>query len=385
MKGSIQKRQGPRGTVWTAMIDLPRDPETGKRRQQRITAPTKREVEALMAQALTTVQTGNFAEASHKKITVGEYLAEWLVTAEQTLRPASFGRYQEIVRLHLTPGLGKIQLAKLTALQVKTFYSKLLTPGTNRKKELSKTSVNNIHNMLHKALDEAVRLGLLVRNVTDLIDAPKRTRPEHTTWTGEQVRAFLAVADTDAYAALWRLAVYTGMRRGELLGLKWDDVDLERAVLSVRRTYSRAEGGSYRLGSPKTASGRRQITLPPLVVNALRQHRVQQLEHRLKLGEAYTDQGFVFANPVGEPIHPNTLADHFHNLIKVSKLPAIRIHDLRHGHATLMMENGEHPKVVSERLGHANISITMDLYSHVTPTMQRQASDRLEKLIEGNA
>jgi integrase len=378
MKGKIQKRERKNGTVWTAIVELPRDPKTGKRRQTRISAPTKKEVESLMAQALVGLETG-YAEADIQKLTVEQYLNDWLPIAAQTLRPASYGRYEEIVRLHIVPALGKALLAKLSPLQVTKFYGECLAGGK------SKTTVNNIHNMLHKALDEAVRLGLLLRNVTDLIDAPGRSRPEYITWTGEQVRAFLEVSDVDDFGALWRLAIYTGMRRGEMLGLKWEDVDMERAVLSVRRTYSRGEHGRYVLGAPKTASGRRQITLPSSVVTSLRQHRVRQVEQRLHIGEAYKDQGFVFANISGEPTHPNTLTLHFHKLIRLASLPRIRIHDLRHGHATLMMENGEHPKVVSERLGHANISITMDLYSHVTPTMQRQASDRFEKLIEGGA
>lgn len=160
------------------------------------------------------------------------------------------------------------------------------------------------------------------------------------------------------------------MRRGEILGLKWEEVDLQRGALSVKHTLSRDNGGTYALGSPKTAHGRRSIALPRSVVESLRKHRVQQVEHKLGLGEAYKDADFVFATVLGEPLHPNTLAYRFKQITKLAKLPEIRIHDLRHTSATLMLANGEHPKVVQERLGHSDVSMTLNRYSHVTMTMQ---------------
>jgi integrase len=379
MSGKITKRVRRGKVVWTEIINLPAEPVTGKRRQKRISAPTKKEVETEQARLLSGIAAGGYAEADAKKITVDKYLGEWLLHVAPTLRPASRGRYAEVIKLHIGPVLGRVLLAKLTPLDVQRLYADRLAGG------LSPTTVSLIHNMLHKALKQAVRWGLLTRNVTEMVEPPSRARSQYTVWTGEQVRTFLAAADRDEYAALWRLAVYTGMRRGEMLGLQWADVDFERAVLSVKRTYSRGTDDKFELGQTKTASGRRQITLPSNLVGTLRAHRIKQLEDRLQMGEDYQDKGFVFANAIGEPVHPNTLAGHFSALIAAVELPRIRIHDLRHGHATLLMEDGVHPKVVSERLGHSNIKMTIDLYSHVTPTMQRQVSDRLEKLIEGGA
>jgi len=191
----------------------------------------------------------------------------------------------------------------------------------------------------------------------------------------------LAAAEGDEQEALWRLALLTGMRRGEILGLCWADVDLERGSLAVRRTLIREEGGKWAYGTPKTAKGRRQIALPPSGVDSLRRHRVRQLEHRLALGEIYQENDIVFANGIGEPLHPNTLTWRYKRLIAHAGVQAIRFHDLRHTSASLMLQNGEHPKVVQERLGHANIAITLDLYSHLTNDMQRDAAQRLDTLI----
>ncbi len=211
-------------------------------------------------------------------------MGDWLQQTSTNLRAASAGRYGEIIRLHITPELGKVQLTRLTPQQVSRFYTKLLDAG------LSRTTVNNIHAVLHKALDQAVRWGLVNRNVTDAVDAPSRSRPDHVTWNGEQVRLFLAEADKDEFAALWWTAVYSGMRRGELLGLKWEDVDFEGGTVSVKRTYSRGADNKFTLGKTKTASGRRSIPLPAQVMSRLRAHHTRQMDALLSLGDDYMDR-----------------------------------------------------------------------------------------------
>lgn len=379
MKGSIQKHVARDGKVtYYGRVEVSPDPVTGKRRWERISGTSKKDVENLVAQAIARVSRGGSAEADAQKITVEEYLTRWLQHAKTSLKPGSYGNYGEVIRLHINPTLGRIRLAKLTPLHVQSLYNDLLEKG------LSRSSVHKLHCIFHKALDQAMKWGLVFRNVTEAATPPSRPKPEYIVWNPEQVRAFLAQASKDEYAMIWRLAVYTGMRRGELLALKWEDVDFERKVLSVKRTYSRGTDNKYEMGSTKTASSRRQITLPSSVVEGLRAHYIRQMEARLELGVDYLDHGLVFANDIGQPIAPTSLARHFQRIIDTACLPQIRIHDLRHGHATVLMEDGVHPKVVSERLGHSNTRITLDLYSHVTPTMQRQVSDRLERLIEGN-
>ncbi len=368
MRGYIQKR----GSSWSAIVDLPPDPLTGKRRRKRVTAATKREVENLIAATIQAAQ-GGFTDAG--RMTLREFLDRWQEAAAPTLRPATRRRYADLIRLHLLPVLGSHRLAKLTAADVQRLYSDRLTAG------LSPTSVRHVHGVLHRALDQAVRWGLLARNVTDAVDPPRRATPEARVWDAQQVMTVLSASVGDNLEALWRLALLTGMRRGELLGLRWRDVDLDRGVLAVRRTLSRGANSRLVVGEPKTASGRRQIALPVSAVEVLRRHRVRQLELRLAAGPAYDDGDLVFPNERGAALHPNSLNLRFHQLIARAGVPPIRFHDLRHTCATLMLANGEHPKVVQERLGHADIAMTMNLYSHVTAGMQRTAADRLDALI----
>ena len=207
---------------------------------------------------------------------------------------------------------------------------------------------------------------------------PKRDTPEMTVWDSSQAAAFLAEADPTDLAALWRVALICGLRRGELLGLRWDDLDLDRGTLAVRRTLSRGTGGTWVLGEPKTATGRRSIALPASCVAAQRKHRAAQNAERLRLGPLWQDQGYIFTGATGQPLHVNSLTTRYAQLIKAAGVPRIRFHDLRHTCATLLLAQGIHPKVVQERLGHANISMTLDRYSHVIPGMQQAAADALD-------
>jgi integrase len=234
---------------------------------------------------------------------------------------------------------------------------------------------------LHHALDDAVKWGLLNRNVTDAVEAPKKARQEMHVWNAEQVGRVLRAAADDSLEALWRLAIYTGMRRGELLALKWSDVDLDGGALFVQRALSRGMTARLEEGEPKSRSGRRRIALSASVVESLKRHRVRQLEHRLATGDAYEDRGYVFANETGGHLHPNVLYRRYAALIARADVPVIRFHDLRHTSATLMLAEGVHGKIVQERLGHANIAMTLDLYSHVSADMQRDAADRLDALL----
>jgi integrase len=215
-----------------------------------------------------------------------------------------------------------------------------------------------------------------------MVDPPRRKTPEAKTWDAKQVATVLATAEGTGLSALWRLALLAGMRRGELLGLKWEDIDLDKRTLAVRRTRSRGKGGTWELGQPKTTSGRRSIALPASCVNALRKHRAAQNAERLRLGSLWEDQGFVFTNHTGGPLHVNSLVAQYEKLIKTAEVPRIRFHDLRHTSATLLLAQDIHPKIVQERLGHADIGMTLNRYSHVTPSMQREAAEALDKAIE---
>lgn len=309
----------------------------------------------------------------HQKI--GQFLKSWLDATRPTLRENTWVRYEQYVRLHAIPALGTIELTKLTPQHLQRLYTDRLAAGA------SPTTVHHLHAALHKALDQALRWNLVVRNAASLVDPPRNRHFEITTLSPEQARAFLDAATGDRLEALYVLALTTGMRQGELLGLRWADVDLDAAALHIRGSLQRLDGVLV-VAETKTNRSRRQVVLTPSAVSALRHHRAAQAEQRLRLGAAWRAGDLVFTNEVGNPIGASCLLRvWFRPLLKRAGLPAIRFHDLRHSAATLLLAQGTHPKIVAEMLGHSRIGTTLDLYSHVTPTMQREATLAMEAIL----
>jgi integrase len=333
----------------------------------------KREVESQAAELIQKAATG-FVDAG--KVTVREFFDHWLVAVAPSLRPATARRYRDVARLHIVSQIGNLRLSKLTPNDVQRLYANRLDYG------LSPTSVHHIHAILHRALDHGVRVGLLMRNVTDAVDPPRRQSPEMQVWSAADALKVLTAADGDTLEALWHLALTTGMRRGELLGLRWRDVDFDAGALSVCRTLSRGSSSRLEVGEPKTTAGRRRVALPASTVERLRRHATKQKELWLAVGPGYADRELVFATIKGTPILPNTLARAYAKLIERAGVPRIRFHDLRHTSATLLLASGEHPKVVQERLGHASISETLDRYSHVSADMQQRAAARFDVIFD---
>ena len=376
MKGAIKKYTAKNGKVsWRVTYDLPPDPVTGKCRQKRETAPTRKEAEALLTKALHALQSGAYIEAS--TATVGEWLPQWLDMAAPTVRPTTRHTYETLIELHIVPTLGTIPLAKLTPAHVQAFYGERLAA------KLSSTTVRMLHAVLRRALARAVKLRLMVRNPCEDVDVPQPAKAEMMTWTAEQARAFLAGTAGDDLAALWRLALSTGMRQGEMLALRWQDIDLDHGALAVRRTLTKDRDGRAAIGEPKSAAGRRSIALDSATVAALRRHKASQNARRLQWGEAWQDAGLVFDRGDGVLLHHCVARDSFRRAAKRLGLPPIRFHDMRHTAATLMLAGGVHPKIVQERLGHSNVAMTLDLYSHVSMDMQRDAAERLERALGG--
>ncbi|MEX0750245.1 MAG: site-specific integrase, partial [Dehalococcoidia bacterium] len=307
--------------------------------------------------------------------TVAQFMQRWLNASKPSLRVRTWDRYEQLVRLHVTPEIGKVQLTNLTPLHLQRLYSKKI------EERLSSTTVHHLHAMLHRALKQAVRWNLVQRNVADFVDAPRVGHYEITTLSARQASALLAAAEGSRLEALYVMALTTGMRQGELLGLRWKDVDLDRASIQIRGTMQATKDG-LRFAETKTRGSRRHVLLPARTVEAIRRHRVAQKEERLRIGAAWEDNELVFANEVGKPIAAgNLLKRSFEPLLKNAGLPRMRFHDLRHSAATLLLEQGIHAKIVQEMLGHTRISTTLDLYSHVTPTMQRQAADAFDALL----
>jgi integrase len=258
----------------------------------------------------------------------------------------------------------------------------LRKPRRFRDGPLSSTTVGYCHRLLRRALQDALRWGLIDRNPCDAVIPPRRAQHEMQVWTAAEVQQFLAFVADDRLAAMWRLCVVTGMRRGEIAGLRWVDVDLDAGRLAVRHTrvlvYDRAE-----VSQPKTPRSRRVIALDRGTVEALRRHRGQQLDEREQLAEVWIDSGYVFVREDGAPIDPDRISHLFAGLVVATGLPRIRLHDLRHTAASLAMATGVHPKVVSERLGHASVAFTLDVYSHLVPGMQEEAASQIASLIDG--
>jgi integrase len=272
--------------------------------------------------------------------------------------------------------LGRLGLTKLTAQHIQRLWGEKLECGS------SPMTVRHLHAVLHKALEDALRLNLVQRNVADLVSLPRIAKHEMKALAPDQARALLDAARGDRLEALYAVAVYTGMRQGELLALRWSDVDFERKHLQVRATLQAIPGGGFEFAEPKTKGSRRKITLPQGAIKALREHRVRQKEERLALGEAWEDLDLVFPNPIGRPMDAsNLLRRQFYPLLEKVGLPRIRFHDLRHTAATLMLTGGVQVKAVSEMLGHSSVNITLETYSHVLPGIHQQAAATMDAIL----
>jgi integrase len=381
MQGHIRKRG--KGS-WTVVIDLGRDPAKGRRRQLwQSVKGTKREAQSLLVQLLHQRDTG--IDALPGKITVAEYLHRWLQDyARPNTAPKTYRCYEDIIRRHLIPILGTMPLTRLRPQHIQAYYSQALQTGRlDRQGGLSARSVLRHHQVLHTALRHAVKWQLLARNPADAVEPPRPGRHELRPVGPEEVRRLLSAADAKPHSTLVHLAIMTGLRQGELLGLRWQDVDLGASVLHVQQTAQWLPRQGFIFRQPKTAKSRRAVALSPETVRRLRQHRQRQLEERLSLGPAYQDHGLVFATPLGMPIDPSNLRRAWGRIVKAAGLGHLRFHDLRHAHATLMLQQGVHPKVVSERLGHSGVGITLDIYSHVLPGLQAAAAAQLDSLVNG--
>jgi integrase len=374
MRGHIRQRS-PKS--WASVLDLGPD-ATGKRRQKWHTVRGgKKDAQRELARLLHEINTGAYVEPS--RMTLSDYLDRWLDDyARPNVSAKTFERYEEIARLHLKPALGHHPLSKLQPLHIARYYSEALAYGRkDGRGGLSARSVLHHHRVLRAALHQAVKWLLLPRNPADAVEPP---RPKHREMRAldEAATAKLLRSASDSRLSLpVLLAVTTGLRRGEILGLRWQDVDLHKSSLAVRQSLEQTRGG-LAFKQPKTAKSRRVVALPALAVEALKQRKVEQATTRLALGPSYQDHDLVCPRDDGTPWPPDSFSSSFVGLVRRAGVPTIRFHDLRHTHATQLLRQGVHPKVVSERLGHATVGITLDVYSHVLPGMQAEAASRTD-------
>jgi integrase len=362
-EGSIfQRKDG----LWTVQVTI---------QNKRISKYFKTQSECREWLRNTQSQIHNGLTLAGARITVIEFLEQWLGTIRESVRPKTLYQYSQIVRQHIVPRLGIIKLKDLRPDQIQALYNEKLDKG------VSARTVLLTHSVLHKALNQALKLGMIGRNPAQAVSRQKFSHKEMRVLTSDQARTFLSAAESTRYRALFHLALHTGMREGELLGLKWEDLDWVTRQLHVKRQLQRTPGKGLVFAEPKTAAGRRTIVLSRSMVEKLREHMENQDQVRQQAGEKWQENGLIFPTTIGTPMAARNMYEDFKILLKRIGLPIIRFHDLRHTAATLMLQQGVHPKIVQERLGHADISMTMNIYSHVLPSMQEEAAEKLDELL----
>jgi integrase len=359
--------------TWTFVVDV--DGVNGRRRQLRRRGfPTKKAAQAELTAVLNDVHRGSYVRPS--RMTLGTYLTDrWLPARRADLRASTALGYTKLVASRILPALGDVPLSRIDAALLEAFYGDLVKGGGRDGKPLAAKTVAKTAGLLSIALADAVRLKLIAFNPATDARLPRRPQREMTAWTEAEASAFLASVGSERLSPLWRLALATGLRRGELCGLRWKDVDLVAGTLSVVST--RVVAAAVVTGEPKTRAGARVVSLDRETVVALSGWRRRQAEERLAAGGAWTDSGLVFVDELGVPPHPETITRWWREAVGRAGLPPIRLHDARHTAATVMLRAGVPVKVVSQRLGHADVAVTMRVYQHVTAQDDRAAADAL--------
>jgi len=304
-----------------------------------------------------------------------DFLEHWLKSYASSVRPNTIRSYAGVIQYHILPALGNIKLKDLSIDRIQMFYNNETENGT------SPRMVQYIHSVLRRSLNFALRWGLLVRNPALGAIRPKLLKTEMKTLNGDQVRVFLSAAKGTRNEALFWIAVSTGLREGEILGLKWSDLDWKTKRLQVKRQLQRLKGEGLVLTEPKSAAGKRLIILSSATLTVLQKHLNLQQEEKMFAGENWQENDLIFPSTLGTPLDPSNMSKDFKDTLKMARLPNIRFHDLRHTAASLMLLQGIHPKIVQERLGHSDISLTLNTYSHVIPTMQEEAAEKMDEIL----
>jgi integrase len=386
MQGHIHKRvrtdrRGKETVRWYVVIDRGFDHEGRRRQKWHGGFRTRREAEAARAKLVTDVNTGSYVLPG--RTTLSDWIRDsWLPMTEPRIKPSTFFSYKRNMEIHVLPALGSKLLQQLTPPMLNVLYANLAT-GSETRKPLAAKTISYIHSTLHKVLADAVDAGLLGRNVAAGAKPPRPARRATggiSAWEPHELAQFIHGVKKTRLGPIWRLSAMTGMRRGEVLGLRWQDVDLDRARLSVRQALV-AVGYEVIHSTPKSHNAR-VIDLDAETVAQLRAHRARQDEERAEWGDDYQDHDLVVAKENGEPIHPHTFSQSFERLLEKANLRRIRLHDLRHTHATLALKAGVPVKVISERLGHESPAFTLKQYAHVIPGMQAEAAAQVANLVD---
>ena len=384
-EGSIFQRSNG---YWKAQITVGVDPATGKQKKRQFSGKTRGEVAKKLTAALNGLQTGTYTEPT--LLTLEKWLNDWLTGRKPHIAENTYSGYENAIRCHLSPTLGKIKLKDLKTRDIQTLLNSKLENGrVNGKGGLCPRTVKYIYDTLNTALLQAVKERIIPYNIADAVEIPKQTKREMTTMTGAEIEVFFETVrnyqlnhhHTSPLFAAFYLDLSTGIRRGELLGLHWQEVDFEKKRVMIKTQLLRGKKRLY-FSEPKTAKSKRTISINDSTIEILRDHKRRQNELRLSLGESYQDNGLVFCTDEGQPIDPRNFTRHFETLLGKAGLTHYRFHDVRHTFATIGLENGISPKTLQEMLGHSTFKTTMDTYSHVTPAMQKEEAATMETALK---
>ena len=380
--GSMRKRtvekNGTEYTYWESRVTVGFDPITGKQVQKTFTGKTQREVREKANQAKYELKQGSYVAPN--KITVGEWMAQWQRDYFFGIKESTVRLYRKNISLYIDPHLGRIKLCDLTCQRVQQFYNALLHPANPTKEGLSPKSIKNVHGILHKALDQAVKNSLLRLNPTEGCVLPRIMKKEINPLTEAQIKALFSLLPGHPHEYLYQIALFTGLREGELLGLSWDCVDLENGTLCVKQQLQRVNG-ECQLVPPKNGKSR-TLAIAASVVQLFQKQKERQEMQMQELGPVWENCGMVFTNPTGGYLSYRTVYDCFKRLVTKIGAPEARVHDLRHTYAVLSIQSGDDIKTVQDNLGHATAAFTLDVYGHVSEQMKKRSADRLEATIQ---
>ncbi|WP_342399619.1 tyrosine-type recombinase/integrase [Weizmannia sp. FSL W8-0676] len=359
-------------------LDIGTDPVTGKRLQRRF-GPYKKKTEArrALSQKQYEISSGRYVDSQDIKL--GDFLKRWLDHKSKNVSSGTMANYRPFVMNHLIPNLGNIKMDQLKPGQIQELYDEYVEEET-----LSNQSIVHMHRILNNAYKKAIEWEIVTKNPCVAVKPPKPEKHRLQVWDETEVQFFLDMAKEDRFYIAYLLALSTGMRKGEILGLRWQDIDFTNQILSVNQAVTRKKGGGHEIGPLKTEKSYRNISLFDYVVTELKKYRHEQMKFKMENRKTYKDQDLVLASSTGSFILPRNLDRNWLDLIEKSALKPIRFHDMRHTHATILLKQGVHPKVVQERLGHSSITVTLDTYSHVLPNIQKAAAEKFGEQIFGN-
>lgn len=382
--GSIRNKEVNRNgkiyKYWEGRITVESD--TGKQKQQSISGKTKKDVSAKMNTLLYELQQGSYIEPT--KLLLNEWLDRWESKYLISVKDSTAILYSNTLQLYIRPELGQIRIQELSTEKIQGFYKKLFRPSKSDREPLSAKTIRNIHGILHKALAQAVKQKILSANPSDDCELPKVQRPDIRPFNDLQVARFLKAVTNHVHEYLYKITLLTGMREGEILGLQWDCVDLQKGQVSIARQLRKQQkkGGEYYFSSPKNGKTR-LITIPPSVVHLFESQRSRQLEMQSRAGASWNNENnLVFTNATGGILSYRTVYDCYKRIVKQIGVPNSRFHDLRHTYAIISIKNGDDIKTVSENLGHATVAFTLDVYGHITREIKEVSAKRMEDYIQ---